>query len=183
MTHSIILRRCATLHEALICTALLTDRGILASLDNAEHAAQDWGLVSALGGIHIRVPVSQAEDARNIIIDQVSTADETLKLHALPGDPIPKKSPWKAISMLVIYFGIFQFIASLGLVSLDNIIPSDWVPAADQTIVMVGIWTGGSVAPPGPGIDGLVFLFFIVLLLAWELLSTRETQSNKEPQL
>ncbi|MEO1660521.1 MAG: hypothetical protein AAFR51_06005 [Pseudomonadota bacterium] len=183
MTRSVILRRCATLPEALICQALLTDRGFLASLDNAEHAAMDWGMVSALGGIQIRVPVSQADDAKKCIIDQVTHADEILEQAALPGDDIPQKSRWKAVSMLLIYFGIIELVGSFGLIWLDKIVPSAWLPPLNQPDEVISYWIGGSIAPPGPGIDGLVFLFFLVLLLVWELFSSRPATSNQEPQL
>ena len=183
MKNSVILRRCATLHEALICKALLTDRGILASLDNAEHAANDWGTVSALGGVHIRVPISQAQEAKQIIIDQVTQADEILRRTALPGDTVVSTSRWKAMTMLAIYLGLFQLVGGLGLAWLTTMIPSEWLPTINEPEYITGYWEGAGVSPPSPGIDGLVFLFFIVLLLAWELLSTRPTTPNKEPQI
>jgi len=183
MSHSVILRRCATLHEALVCYSLLIDRGILASLDNAEHAGVDWGMVSCLGGVHIRVPTSQYETAKQIIIEQVTDADEILTHAGLTADPVPKKSRWRAISMLVIYFGLFQLVASLGLIWLDQFIPRSWLPVLNSQEPVAYFWTGTSAAPPGPGVDGVVFVFFLVLLTISELISTRQKTPNREPQV
>lgn len=183
MSTSTILRRCATLNEAQICVGLLNAHDIWAALDNGQHAAIDWGMIPALGGVHVRVATCDYERAKQVVLDTVKAAPERLAEAAGPYEPPHHSRRWRALSMLVIWFGLFNLAIGYVLVWLDQIIPAAWVPAPQPSQSWFGIALGNSVAPPGPGIEGLVFLFVITLFLLSELLTTQSAKPAKDPQV
>lgn len=183
MSNSTILRRCATLTEAQICVGLLRTHDIWAALDNGEHAAIDWGMVPALGGVCVRVTTSDRERAKQVILDTVNAAPDLLAELAGPYESPHRSRRWRAISMLVIWFGLFNLVIGYALVWLDLIIPSAWIPDPQPSEAWFGIALGNGVAPPGPGIDGIVFLFVIALFLLSELLTTHSAKPTKDPQV
>jgi hypothetical protein len=183
MSNSIILRRCATLTEAQICVGLLNSHDIWAALDNAEHAALDWGMIPALGGVHVRVARSDYERAKQTIIDSVTAAPDLLSAAAGPYEPPRRNRRWRALSMLVIWFGLLNLVAGYALYWLDQIIPRAWVPDPQPSDAWFAIAFGRVAAPPGPGLEGFVFLILIGLFLVWELLTTQPTKPAKEPQI
>lgn len=183
MNNSTILRRCATLTEARICVGLLKSHDIWAALDNGDHAAIDWGMVPALGGVHVRVAASDYERAKQTIIDTVSSAPDLLEKVAGPYEPPVYNKRWRAISMLVVWFGLLNLIVGYALFWLDQIIPPAWVPDPQTSDIWFGIAFDQGVAPPGPGVEGFVFLFVIALFLLWELLTTQSAKPAKDPQV
>jgi len=183
MSDSIILRRCATLTEAQICVGLLNSHDIWAALDNEGHAAIDWGMIPALGGVHVRVAISDYERAKQTIIDSVTVAPDLLSDVVGSYDPPRKNRRWRALSMLVIWFGLLNLVAGYALYWLDQIIPRAWVPDPQPTDMWFAIAFGRGVSPPGPGIEGFVFLFLIGLFLLWELITTQPEKPAQEPQV
>lgn len=183
MTESVIIRRCATLCEAQICNGFLQSRGILSSIDNAHHAAVDWSIVSAIGGVHIRVPISQYEDSKTLIIDRVIWARETLEKSEFGYEPITKTRYGRAASMLIIWLGLFNLAAGAALAMIDTYIPASWFPAERETDLFFTMGLGIATPSPSDQVDGFVFLFIVFLFLVWELVSTRETKPQKEPQI
>ncbi len=178
-TNSVVIRRCASLPEAYVCWGLLRANGFEASLDNANYAAIDWGAVHAIGGIAIRVPISQFERAKTCIVESVEVASalntKTVKMTFA--------NRMKAVSMLLIFFGVIEFLGAILIIWLASIVPSNWLPTASDSVFYVSTHTGLGIAPPGPGIEGLLFMMLVSFLLLWELISTRPPKLPKEPQV
>ena len=124
MIESVIIRRCATLSEAQVCNGFLQSRGILSNIDNEHHAAVDWTIVSAIGGVHIRVPVSQYDESRALIVDRVIWAESALAKPEFGFEPIKKTRYRLAWSMLIIWFGLFNLAAGAALVMVDHLLPA-----------------------------------------------------------
>ena len=71
MSESAVLRNYGRVEEALIVCAALQYAGFDASIDNYNHATVNWLLVPALGGIPVRLPTSQLEDAKAYLREMV----------------------------------------------------------------------------------------------------------------
>jgi len=183
MSSSVVLRRCATLSEAHICAGLLNSRDIWAVVDNAEHAAVDWGSVCAFGGVYVRVFASDYERAKQEIIDSVLAAPAVLKDLSGSIEPLPNARRWRAISMLLIYLGVVNFFGGLLLIFVIPLIPPEWVPQTQANDYWFDISSGVSTAPPGPGANGLILVLMIASFLLWELRTTQPTNPKKEPQV
>ena len=96
MSQSAVLRNYGQVEEALIVCAALQDAGFEASIDNYNHASVNWLIVPALGGIPVRLPVSQLEDARAYLQEMVDTAANRLA-EATGEEPVPvRKKYWRA---------------------------------------------------------------------------------------
>ena len=107
MSGAVIVRRCASAEEAAIVAALLNDAGMLAHLENWHHAMLDWGALHALGGVGVLVPASEAETARQVIIDYAQSADERLRID------FPELEPWplppnrlRSVIAITVYSGL-----------------------------------------------------------------------------
>ncbi len=183
MSNSVIIRRCATLSEAHICAGLLNSHGIWARIDNAEHAAVDWGSIPAFGGVSVRVFASDYDTAKRVIIDAISSAPERLTAAAGKTDPIVRTRRWRALSMLIIWIGVLELATTPLLVWLNKVIPKQWVPDPDPNDFWVSVSEGVSIAPPGPGAEGVLLFMLIALLLLWELLTTQHKPTSKDPQV
>lgn len=53
--------------EAQAALLALRTEGIVATLQGAEFAAMDWLMINAMGGIKLKAPVEQADQAREIL--------------------------------------------------------------------------------------------------------------------
>ena len=91
MSGAVVIRRCASAEEAAIVCALLNDAGIPASLENWHHAMIHWGVLPALGGVGVHVPAGMAEQARQVIIEYVESAEERLRTDFPDLDAAPLK--------------------------------------------------------------------------------------------
>lgn len=178
-TNSVIIRRCASLPEAYACLGLLKANGFLASLDNANHATVDWAMVQALGGIQIRVPISQFDDAKTCIVESVtaSTQDNPVSIEMTRWNRI------KAISMALIYFGIVELIGVIALLWLNHVIPPEWIPEPSSQISVVTTGSGLGIARAEQWLNGAVFLFFIVLYLLFDVTANKPHTHDREPQV
>lgn len=187
MSDTVILRACATVSEARICCGLLQTHNIHASVDNAEHVVQNWWVVPAVGGVHVRVPRSQLDAAHTVLNEHVQHAGALLRQHASPGDPITKTRRWKALSMLLLWLSLWLGIAHLlfyGFFTwLDGLVPYSWIPNPEPPQTEVSIGNGMGVGPAGPGAEGVVLVFVIAMILIWELISSRPEKPKKDPQI
>ncbi|MHA7901033.1 MAG: putative signal transducing protein [Henriciella sp.] len=181
MTKTAIIRRCATLSEAYIVDGLLRSSGVLSSIDNANHATIDWGSVSALGGIQIRVPNSQFERSKEIIIEHAGAAEETLDEMFEPYDAPVKTRRLTAISMLLIYVGIIDIPVLLIFMWLATIIPAGWFDPPPNEFFYVEPYYGSAAVPEASGTNGWILVFLIVFILLWELTNTRTNKQSKDP--
>lgn len=136
MSTTAIVRTCSTLNEAYICRGLLQTHGIHASIDNAEHAAVDWFIVQALGGVYVRVPISQLHDAQEAMVEHINHADQLLSKHALRATDITTSQRGKAILMVLIWFGVLHVIAGLAIWLADQAIPRSWINHADACLAL-----------------------------------------------
>lgn len=178
-TNSRIIRRCMSLPEAYACAGLLKANGFLASLENEHHAALDWGMIPALGGIKILVPASQYDSAKTCIIGNVTAA------RAEHPEPVKMTltNRLKAVSMLLIFFGIVEVLGVIVLLWLNTIIPPEWIPDSGQTYSYFTISSGHGVGPPGPGRNGAVLMFFIIVIVVSELITTQPKKTRKDTQV
>ena len=165
MTESVIIRRCATLSEAQICNGFLQSRGVLSSIDNEHHAAVDWTIVSAIGGVQIRVPISQYDEAKTLIVDRVTWAKAAFETPEFGYEPIEKTRYLHAWSMLIIWFGLFNLIAGTALAWLNPFIPTSWLPTERDTELFFTMGLGFTWSNQSYQSDGIVFLFIVFLFL------------------
>ena len=128
MSTTAIVRTCATLNEAYICRGLLQTHGIQASIDNAEHAAVDWSIVQALGGVHIRVPISQYGLAKTTIVQTVEHARNSPAKSGEEYEPSTRSQRRKAWIMMLFWFGVFNTILLFVIIWLEAVIPHEWFP-------------------------------------------------------
>lgn len=128
MSTTEIVRTCATLNEAYICRGLLQTHGIHASIDNAEHAAVDWFIIQGLGGVRIRVPISQYELAKTAIIQTVEHARNSPVKSGEEYEPSTRSQRRKAWVMMFFWFGFFNAIVLFLIIWLETVIPHEWFP-------------------------------------------------------
>lgn len=122
MSQSAVLRNYGQVEEALIVYAALQAAGFDVSIDNYNHASLDWLIVPALGGIPVRLPASQLEDARAYLQDMVDTAE--IRLAEATGEqlvPVRKKY-WRAravaavmITDWLLLFILWRFLRAIYL--------------------------------------------------------------------
>lgn len=89
MSPSVVFGTYSYVEEALVVCSALNDAGFDASIDNLNHAVTDWALVTALGGIRVRLPSTQLDEARAALVDMRSSAAQ-----AAEPEPIRMRSRW-----------------------------------------------------------------------------------------
>ena len=67
MSPSVIIHRAQDIESALVLTNFLQFHGFDARLDNGAHASIDWAIVPALGGIAVRLPRAQVDEAKALL--------------------------------------------------------------------------------------------------------------------
>ena len=103
MSESAVLRNYGRVEEALIVCAALQYAGFDASIDNYNHATVNWLLVPALGGIPVRLPTSQLEDAKAYLREMVETAEDRLvDATGEAPDPVRRKY-WRAWAVAALF--------------------------------------------------------------------------------
>ena len=71
--------------------------------DNYNHATVNWLLVPALGGIPVRLPTSQLEDAKAYLREMVETAEDRLvEATGEAPDPVRRKY-WRAWAVAALF--------------------------------------------------------------------------------
>lgn len=183
MSKTAIVRTCATLNEAYICRGLLQTHGIHASIDNAEHAAIDWYVVQALGGVYVRVPSAQLKPAQDALIAHVVDAADMLKEYALPYEPITSSQRWKVIILWLFYFGVIQFFIAGLIVLFLSYFPAEWLASTEGDRPSIRVGSGLGIGTPRNSGEGLVLMMLMFLIVLWELISTRPEKPKKDPQL
>ncbi|WP_290496224.1 hypothetical protein [Hyphomonas sp. UBA4494] len=103
MSESAVLRNYRRVEEALIVCAALQYAEFDASIDNYNHATVNWLLVPALGGIPVRLPASQLEDAKAYLREMVETAEDRLvEATGEAPDPVRRKY-WRAWAVAALF--------------------------------------------------------------------------------
>lgn len=175
MSELVVLRRCATLEEALIVDSLLQDGGFISSVPVRYHGANDWFIVAAQNGVPVFVPEIEAIDAGQYILAMRATAASRLVEEFGEIDTAPLKLRWgRAWSMFIIYSGLAPYLLS-PLIYLLAMLPIDW-QALVETSGQYSYFTpvarsnydpAGGGKPFAP--EGLLFLVGIILYLIWDI--------------
>ena len=131
MSPSVIIHRAQDIESALVLTNFLQFHGFDARLDNAGHAAVDWGIVPALGGIAIRLPRAQVDEARQALRAALNEADA---ISVTDYQRRTRRKRLLAYSMLGIYFGLIPLVVGAIIVGIAYTIPAEWFPAPAQAI-------------------------------------------------
>lgn len=108
----------------MVC-ALLNDAGIEAWLDNWYHAANDWLISLALGGVGVLVPEARQAEAERALADHLDTAEYRLR-EAFPDmDEAPlKKSRLRAWTFVSLYNTWGLILLSIPLIAAVVLIGS-----------------------------------------------------------
>lgn len=104
MSGAVVIRRCASAEEATVVCALLNDADIEAWLDNWYHAANDWLISLALGGVGVLVPEAQKVEAERALAEHLDTGEHRLGEEFPDMDRRPlKKSRLRAWTFVSLY--------------------------------------------------------------------------------
>ena len=174
MSPSVIIHRAQDIESALVLVNFLQFHGLDARLDNAAHASVDWAIVPALGGIAIRLPRDQVEEAKDLLRTALKDARENPDF----AEPTRRQPIWQkrllAWSMLGFYTGVLPVLIALMLVPLVSLIPPDlihnlWAPPPDAYSEVFAL---DHERLPTPGDDlrkaGWVVLGFVAFLILLE---------------
>ena len=100
----------STREEAEVAAAALRADGVDAFVGNAEMANTHWGTVQAMGGLQIMVPARMLSEAKNILRERLSVADDDEEGY----DPSKRKDRWKAWVLLIWVVGPLVGIIVIG---------------------------------------------------------------------
>ena len=180
MSPSVVIHRAQDIESALVLVNFFHFYGLDAQLDNAGHASVDWGIVPALGGIAVRLPRDQVEEAKDLLRTALREAREDPDF----AEPAHLRPVWQrrllAWSMLGFYTGVLPVVIGLLLAPLISLIPPELIPdlsppppEAYSEIYMLDHRTY-----PAPGEDlrkaGWIVLGFVAFLILLERI-TRAT--------
>jgi len=182
MSKLVVLRRCATLEEALVVDSLLQDGGFLSSTPMRYHAQNDWGTVPAFNGTPVFIPEAELHEAGAYLIEMRATAKE--RLEGALGEVDHSKFPlrWgRALTMLILYFGGGAVIV-FPLIFLLAALPIDWA-ALNQSEGRYFFLTSTKTSPwggAGHRLDGILYVAFIILFLIWDItdVSNKKHENN-----
>lgn len=128
MSPSIIIHHAQDIESALVLTNFLQFHGFDASLDNGGHAALNWGIVPALGGIAVRLPRAQVDEVKELLRSALADAKADPEF----AEHIQLRPDWQkrflGWSMLGLYTGIIPISAALVVAMLLSWIPAGWFP-------------------------------------------------------
>jgi len=128
MSPSVVIHRAQDIESALVLVNFFQFHGLDARLDNAGHASIDWAIVPALGGIAVRLPRDQLEEAKDLL----RTAVEEARANPNFAEPARLRPVWQkrllAWSMLGFYTGILPVLIALLLAPLTNLLLPDLIP-------------------------------------------------------
>lgn len=178
----VAIRKCSTMEEALIVTAMLQDGGFDAVVDN-YHATMDWGSIIALGGVIVSVPHSEFEAAKSYIIEMAATAEDRLEAEFDELDEAPPSANHaKAWSMLFIFLGggillIWPIFYALSL------LPESWILAmtpgdTEATVTQSKRYVAGNIPMNDKSVTTMLMLAGLFSFAVMEGL--RRTSKNQE---
>lgn len=125
MSPSVVIHRAPNAESALVLANYLQSQGFDASLDNFGHAALDWSMIPALGGISVRIPRAQVEDAKSALREALEAAAQDPEF-----SEVVRKRPsyrWLAWSMIAVWFGLAQVVLGLLLYGVASLLPAKWL--------------------------------------------------------
>ena len=172
MSKLVVLRRCATIEEALIIDSLLQDGGFLSSTPVRYHAQNEWWSVQAFNGIPVFIPDVELVEAAEYLIEMRATAKERLEeqFGEIDNSKLPLR--WRrGATMLFLQLGggIFLFFPLLYLLAA---LPIDWMALAQSRnssdIFFSNLYVGYETQPAPPG-GGVLFIAFILVCLIFDV--------------
>lgn len=135
MSPSVIIHRAQDIESALVLTNFLQFHGFDASIDNAAHASVDWSIIPALGGITVRLPRAQVDEAKSLLRRALRDARGNPEM----AEPSHLRPDWKkrflAWSMLGFYTGVLPVAVAILIAWLASLLPADLLPGLLSTPV------------------------------------------------
>jgi hypothetical protein len=105
MNNLSIIRRCASVEEAVVVNSMLRDGGFESRLEDWNIASTYWLYVTAFGGVRISVPRSQLISASKYMFEMERTAEQRLIEELGPPDKTPLRPRYfLAFTMLFLVF-------------------------------------------------------------------------------
>ncbi|MGB3627009.1 MAG: hypothetical protein WA989_14355 [Henriciella sp.] len=131
MSGAVTIRRCASLPEALVVSALLRAHGFNVCVDNHHHAANQWWLVPGFDGVSLSVPGAEGGAARDLIIERARTGPALLEKAFGPYEPAKRYGRVALWYMILDYtLGLPSLICGLALAGvlslIGAILPLSW---------------------------------------------------------
>ena len=190
MRPTVVIRRCATLPEALICQGLLRANGIHSSVDDYYHAANVWWHVPALNGVSLSVAESDYTRSRELLIEHATAGSEILDQEFGAYEPPRRYGVIAAWYMLLDYTLhiprlILAFLLT-GLFSLlDHFIPETWwaqadTPTSNGWIPQVRTGTYDPIYSTTFELEGILFVIVIVLVFLADRLIKPESETKED---
>ncbi|MEO1475315.1 MAG: hypothetical protein AAFS13_02950 [Pseudomonadota bacterium] len=190
MTSIVILRRCATLEEALVVDSLLKAGGFNPSIGEYYVGTIQWDALAAIGGVTVWIREDEAVAAAQYIIDMRTTAHNRLVEEFGSIDTSPLSLRWgRAGSMMFLHLGggIFVYLALAWALSL---LPIDWAALTYATSEPSGqyYYGNGSDGPRNPFAnfrsEGFIYVLMIVVVLVADLIDIAERKrSDQTPSI
>lgn len=187
MSSLVVLRRCATLEEALVVKSLMDHGGFYCGLGEYYVATVQWDALAAFNGVSVWVPESQLFEAGQYLLDMRASAHERLSEEFGEIDTAPLKMRWgRAWTMLIIYSG-YSYLLLIPIFFLLELLPIDWQAlidssrrSANQSQVYVTDTQHTGLPKWNP--EGLLFVTCIAVFLLFDLTDVRERKRlSQEP--
>ena len=198
MSNLVILRRCATVEEAIVIDSALKAGGFQSNLGEYFFAH----IHPAFGGVSVFVPEVQFAEAQSHLAELRASAAERLTDELGPVDMAPLKlrkvRAWILMALFCTPLDELIIMAfTLILAFLMSLLPIDWAALAAANTSYLNplsdfgpIVTTGDSSPIRSAVlkpEGLVFLLVIALFIAWDMLVVTEhakmaehSQDNKK---
>ncbi|MAP96194.1 MAG: hypothetical protein CMK07_14705 [Ponticaulis sp.] len=120
MSKAVELARCSSLEEAVILSGMLQANGIEASVADFNMSSTYW-MVSMSQFGRVLVPEAQYDEAREIVLDRMQSADSMLTQEiGEPEDDVKRRDRWKAWAWIV-WDTFFLFPLTAILVVADRL--------------------------------------------------------------
>jgi len=179
MTRAAVLRNYSNIEEALVVCATLQDAGFDAVIDNLNHATLEGYLIPALGGIPVRLPESQLQDARGYLNDMAQSAEE--RLLAATGETIEpiKRRRLRAWLGFAIVLGFAELIGFAILWLLHILVPHTWVPQSEYTVSMYWRYSTSLLTPSHSPVLGLLLLLVLSLMIWNEIFELERAKKQR----
>lgn len=168
MSPSVIIHRAQDIESALVLTNFLQFHGLDASLDNAAHASVDWAIVPALGGIPVRLPRAQIEDAKDLL----RTALRDAKANPDMTEPSHLHPDWQkrllAWSMLGFYTGVLPVAIAILIAWFVSLFPAGLLPdlpstPAQDPMLTYSYYSGAAYEAQAPSTEDPMLIVWILV--------------------
>lgn len=175
MSKLVILRRCATIEEALVIDSLLKDGGFYSHIGERHISHMQWDIIPALGGVTVWVRAERLLEAGEYIIDMRASAHERLESALGEYDTAPLKLRWgRALSMIFIQVGGGGLLGLL-LAYLMSLLPIEWWSLSRSYYFGADYFSASTPAHGfafGLKLDGILYALFVGLIFLWDVIDS-----------